>query len=194
MTNNSDALPSVEDNNELAALWQQQPALNVNVEEIVNLAKSQRRKQRFYISIDLLSILPWLVILSVGIELSTLLKIFFLVCASVATTISVYFIKLRWHSAFGQFNNTTEYINACLQQLRNNARIANLSMHLGWIAASGGIAVVLMQLYFGEDEVIGAAVRICIFIIWFSLWGIWAYKREKRFLNEVKALEAKVTN
>lgn len=194
MTNNSGALPSVEDNNELAALWQQQPTLNVNVEEIVNLAKSQRRKQRFYMVLDFLSLLPLVVILFLDLKLSPLLQAFLLANAVAAIIVVSYFTKLRWHSAFGQLKSTTEYINVSLQQLRNNARIANINKHLAWVAAVGGILIVLAQIYLGEDEIGSAFIRISVLIILLLTWTVWAYKREKRFLNEVKALEAKITN
>ena len=44
--------------NDLSALWQAQPVSNVDVDEVKKTFKSQTRKQRLYIMVDCLSVIP----------------------------------------------------------------------------------------------------------------------------------------
>jgi len=177
----------------LEQLWQEQKTLRVDVSDITARAKKQQLKQRIYMALDVLGLLPIFVLLSADIRLTPFLKWFVAINLLVLTLMIAHLIKLRWVAAFSHAETTERFIETLLRQLKNNAKIAWLNKHSAWIAlliATLGLAI--NKYFYPKQNHTDWLELVTIFIATIAfvlVWTIWAHKRQKRFENEAKELE-----
>ncbi|MFT5540985.1 MAG: hypothetical protein ACI97K_001565 [Glaciecola sp.] len=181
------------DHDELGSLWREQTEMNLNLNEIKKLADSQRWKQRFYIFMDLLSLTPFLLILFFKIELSLTLQVFIALCFVLSIIIIIYFIKLRWASAFSHQKSTEDFTKNLLVQLHNNARIAYINKHSAWIITIAVLIFISFNAWFmgwdGDKAFSGLLAAALLSLLLFVPWYIWANKRQIRFEKEAQSIK-----
>lgn len=174
-------------------LWQKQPTLKVYTDQIVKQAKQQRVKQRLYMALDVLGVLPVFVLLAGDIKLTPFLKWFIALNMLALALMLIHIAKLRWVAAFGQGKTTERYIHTLLQQLKNNAKIAYINKHSAWMAMLVAISGVAINEYlypkgtpieWAEITLILAVTNIVI-----VAWMIWAHRRQIGFEKKAKELE-----
>ncbi len=189
MTHNSN--PS---SNELMLdqLWQAQSARKIDPEHIARQAKSQQFKQRLYITLDILSLLPLLFLFTLDLELTLFLTWFLAInCIAVFATV-IYFVKLRWVAAFGQDDSTERYIQRLIKQYRNNAKIALVHKHSAWISWLALVVAFAFKYYSDGINADTQGLKLGAIFIGFSLflaaWALWAHKRQGRFEKEAEDL------
>jgi len=192
--NNATSQPLPDAKIDLTNLWQQQSSFDVNVKRIKKQSTVQMRKQRLYMLIDILSLLPFLLIFVIDQKLTASLKGFILAnfIASVLTV--TYIIRLRCVAAFGKSETIQDYKANLLNQLKNNAKIARLNKHLCWIVVLA-LCVIFSVTAWQESWTLQQAIRkvgVSLSIVGLVLlpWFIWAAKRQKRFEDEALVLEA----
>lgn len=180
-------------NADLTSLWQNQPVNTIDLSEVKKSFNSERVKQRIYMVIDILALLPSLYFLTIywG-ELSFTAKAICIFMLATATPFLVYQLWLRRVAAFAKDSQTLDYLHQYTQQIKNNIRIAFITKHSAWPALFVLPAFALERYFFGELspekwEKIVLSFPIATFII--IVWGIWAHKRQQRFEKQLKALE-----
>ncbi|WP_371195096.1 hypothetical protein [Glaciecola sp. SC05] len=174
-------------------LWQKQPTLKVNTAQIVKQAKQQRVKQRLYMALDVLGVLPVFILLAGDIELTPFLKWFIALNMLALALMLIHIAKLRWVAAFGQGKTTERYTRTLLQQLKNNAKIAYINKHSAWLALLVAICGVAINeyLYPKATPINWAEITLILGVgsIVIVAWIIWAHRRQMRFEEKAKELE-----
>lgn len=174
-------------------LWQQQGEISVDTVEIVKMAKSQQWKQRLYMAIDIVGLLPLPLLLIFMDKLTPFLKAFIIVNAFAGAVMVAYFIKLRWAAVFSNHNNTEQYQQNLLQQLKNNARIAFVNKHVAWAVLLISIAAVAIHGWLIDEETSKTIRKMGLsFAIaggFLIPWWFWASKRQLRFEREARNLQ-----
>ena len=181
MTSNNETMQ----NDALGALWQQQAPIDVDLRKVERMAKSQQIKQRFYVFLDLLTMLPAWGILFLDLQFSQTIRVFLSLNAVLITVMVLFFIKLRWVSLFHSADSTSDYHTRLLKQLYNkhSAWLATIIIALVFtidvFAEGDGQALLIKQLYL-------VAVMGFLFML---PWYIWAHKRQRRFEREAQNIE-----
>ncbi|WP_395342184.1 hypothetical protein PN836_000315 [Ningiella sp. W23] len=185
-------IPNDTEADDLSKLWQSQPAHTVDINEIKRQANSQKIKQRVYMASDILSLTPFLLFVFVDLNLSLVLKIFIGFVFLSSLIMVGYFVKLRWQGAFGNAQDTNKYVSSLIKQYKNNALIAQINKHVGWMVtplAIGAMTYVHVVERANVDEKIDNILISSAFITLFSvIWCIWAHKRQKRFEKQANDL------
>ncbi|MFT6270583.1 MAG: Flp pilus assembly protein TadB [Alphaproteobacteria bacterium] len=178
-------------------LWQQQTEMSVDTVKIAKMAKSQRRKQRLYISLDIASLLPIPFIFIYLDNITAFLKAFLLINAIAGVVMVAYFIKLRWAAAFSNHNHTGRYQQNLLQQLKNNAQIAYINKHVAWMVLLLSIIVVAVHGWSIDEEILKTIKKMglsfAIIGAFLIPWWFWASKRQIRFEQEALNLKSILT-
>lgn len=179
----------------LDSLWQEQSALNIDTNEVIRKAKSQQNKQRLYIALDLLSLVPFVLVLILIDEKAyagPIIPFFWLNLIGSIVMVS-YFIKLRWVSAFSSSKSTQDYTQNLLTQLKNNAVIARINKHMAWIASLLVIGFFMVDAYMRNDSIEQLSsmfMRLTLLaMILLTPWFFWCKSRQNRFNNEAKELK-----
>jgi Flp pilus assembly protein TadB len=175
-------------------LWQQQTEISVDTVVIAKMAKSQQRKQRLYIGLDIASLLPISLLFIFLDKLTPFLKVFLLANAIAGVVMVAYFIKLRWAAAFSNHNHTGRYQQDLLQQLKNNAQIAYVNKHLAWMLLFISILAVAIHGWWIDEEIMKTIKKmgLCFAIAggFLTPWWFWASKRQIRFEKEARNLQS----
>ncbi|MBU3020287.1 hypothetical protein [Aestuariibacter sp. A3R04] len=173
----------------LASLWQNQSVEQLDILKIQREFLKQQWKQRLYIAVDVLSPLPFILML---IFMKDELSNFSFWTCVVAIVVSVpyigYFTWLRRHAAFPKGDSTTQHIDLLQRQLANNVKIARYTKHLSWISALVLVTVNVGRLLNGDFDS-NPSFSLSVFWWWMATgcgvclaFYIWAGKREKRFV------------
>ena len=181
-------------NDPLQEMWQEQITHSVDIAEIAKEAKTQRRKQRLYVALDILSLTPCAMFFFIEGEFSFAFYVF-IACIFVSGLAMVaYFLKLRWLAAFGDITDTHDFTSTLIQQYKNNALIARINKHVGWLSGVASVTVALVLLVMqGEtlDESLKKLGIVTMLMIGFCIpWCIWAHRRQKRFESQVANLQS----
>ncbi|MGB3727264.1 MAG: hypothetical protein WA981_16050 [Glaciecola sp.] len=172
-------------NDLLDDIWQTQKTHEIDIKEVVKLAKNQQRKQRVYIALDILSLSPFALLFIIDIQLSMPMYIFIACVFMSGLTMVGYFIKLRWYAAFGDISNTANFTQTLLKQYKNNALIAKINKHTGWMIATATIVITSVMQLFSDDELSVSVKKLAVVsaaMLAFGIpWCIWAHNRQKRF-------------
>lgn len=178
---------------DLTLLWQNQPVNDIDLSEVKKSFNSERIKQRIYMVIDSLALLPSLYFLSIywG-ELSFTAKGLCIFMVATAIPFLIYQLWLRRVAAFAKDSQTLDHLHQYTRQIKNNIRIAFITKHSAWPALFVLPAFALERYFFGELspekwEKIAFSFPIATLIL--VVWGIWAHKRQQRFEKQLKALE-----
>lgn len=181
------------DDNSLETLWRTQEVFNLDIEEIKKSAIHHRRKQRRYIFIDVLSITPLFLFFFIDLDLTPFLKTLLWVNLLASTVVVVYLISLRWKAAFSQCKSTQEYTELTLKQLKNNAHIARINKHCGWLAIVIAISCVFMHGMLQDYSPEKILYKVGLVFVFTALllipWTIWAHKRQSRFTKEAEQFQ-----
>nr|WP_136250526.1 hypothetical protein [Ningiella ruwaisensis] len=180
-------------NDSLENIWQQQATHEIDLDDIAKLASSLQRKQRFYIALDILSLSPFALLFLFDIQLSFAMKLFF-TCLFVSGLVTVfYFIKLRWLAAFGDMANTSNFALSLLRQYQNNARIAKINKHLGWLSVVICIGAATIFQIVDDVEFTPAIKKLgiisFIMLVVATPWCLWAHKRQMHFQTKAEYLK-----
>lgn len=169
----------------LALIWQKQTTHHADLELIIQKAKTQRLKQRLYIGIDILSLLPFCMIFFLDVSNTPYLKYVFGFLFISSLIVVVYFAKLRWLTAFGSAQNVNEHVKALTQQYKNNTIIARVNKHLGLIMIPLGLLIAIVLSIAKNLNIQETLEDIAIVVGLMSLlmipWSIWAHRRQKHF-------------
>jgi len=178
---------------DLSSVWQQQKPLTVDLVDIKRQAQQQTRKQRLYILVDLLSLLPVIIFFILDLTLTAIMQTFLYVSFVIAGINMIYFLKLRWVSAFGAIQNTEDYKQTLLKQLGNNAKIARINKHLSWIVVVAMILLITINNWYYEVAIATSlkklSIATAVMMLCLVPWYIWANKRQARFERELWALK-----
>lgn len=187
-----------QDNDTLGALWQQQTTITIDTDKIKRLAKSQQRKQRCYLAVDVCSLLFAWILLFLDLSFTAFVKGFIVFNALMVTALVLMLLKLRWVSLFHINDSTSEYHARLLKQLRNNARIAFYNKHSTWF-----VFVILIVFLFINSLLEGDTLSPILMhyaylgglsLVFFVPWYIWAHKRQHRFEAEANNIQALINN
>ena len=180
-------------NDGLSALWQAQPVTTINLEGVKANLGSERTKQRWYIILDLLMVVPGIyVLLKYWDNMSHIAHMIILFILIASIPFLAYQLWLRSEAAFYKNTQTTDHLAKLTKQIRNNVRIAYMTKHSTWIGMVFGVGLALERYFYGELTSEKAA-RIVIVLSSISVvmlvWYVWANKRQKRFERQLDALE-----
>ncbi len=196
MTNGGQTTNDGRNPDDLSELWQTQTTAKLVPDNIIRRARSQRIKQRFYMLLDVLSLLPVAIYILMDIELPTTLHIFILLAGFLGLITIFYFAKLRWQAMVQSQLETEQYVIMLHQQLINNARIAFLNKHFGWIALlllTSAFVINSIVTQSSIEEMFGYIARALAYgLVIVIPWSYWAHKREKRFKKEAEQLEMQI--
>ncbi|MEQ5809977.1 hypothetical protein J3369_21410 [Alteromonas sp. NFXS44] len=186
MTNNTD---------ELAALWQTQGVQTIDIDKLRRELTGQRRKQRLYILIDLLSPVPLILMLHImADELSSFSRTVIWGLLIITIPLVGYLLWLRRHAAFSTAVNTQAYVDVLYRQIANNVKIAKLTKHSCWVAVLYLAGILGWELVTGEKAAqpdfssmrfYGALGLGVVFSLHCYLWG---QRRERRFRARLQEL------
>ncbi|MDP2535203.1 hypothetical protein [Alteromonas stellipolaris] len=178
--------------NELSALWQAQPVSNVDLEEVKKTFKSQTRKQRFYIMVDCLSLIPmvWM-FMYYWSEFPPLVRIMNIGLIVFILPLLGYQLWLRRVAAFGSNAQTNNHVQQLKKQFKNNARIAFINKHSAWVAV---LIVIAFNTIFtlakaAEEREYGLVLMVTAITAGImAVWYVWAHRRQKQFEKKLTAL------
>lgn len=180
--------------NALTELWQAQPTNTIDVAEVKKSFNSERVKQRLYILIDIILLLPplYLMYLAWG-EMTFAAKTLCLFMVVTAVPLVMYQLWLRRVAAFTKDSHTLDHLQQFTHQIKNNIRIAFITKHSAWPAFIVLPLFVLERHFAGAlspekwDKLIIALPIASIIVI---VWGVWAHKRQQRFEAQLAVLQS----
>ncbi|MBQ4829305.1 hypothetical protein J8L84_08445 [Alteromonas sp. MMG017] len=190
--NNKSADNGSNSDNDLSALWQAQPVSNVDLDEVKKTFKSQTRKQRLYIMVDCLSVIPmaWM-FLYYWSEFPPLVRLLNIGLIIFILPLLGYQLWLRRVAAFGSNAQTNDHVQQLKKQFKNNARIAFINKHSAWIAV---LIVITFNTIFtlakaAEEREYGVVVLVTVITAGImAVWYVWAHRRQKQFEQKLTAL------
>lgn len=178
--------------NDLSSLWQAQPVTTIDVEKIQRDYRRQTIKQRCYMLLDILGVLPAVVLVWFAWDaLSAVAAGMIVGLGVVMVPVVGYLVWLRRVTAFGRAHSTTEYLEQLTRQMKNNARIAWLTKHSAWLTPlfiAVFYLVIFLQGELPEEKyalVGGALALMCLVMAGFYRW---AHKRQQHFIRQFDAL------
>lgn len=182
-----------EENDALSALWQAQPVTTINLEEVKASLRSERTKQRWYMVMDSIMVIPAVYILTKYWGNMTLVaQMMFLFMLVTSLPLLVYQLWLRRIAAFFKDSQTADHLAQLTKQIKNNVKIAFITKHSTWIAVVFGFAFILERYFFGDlspEKITKLSIVMTFMTTGMMIWYIWAHKRQKRFERQLKTLE-----
>lgn len=181
-----------EQHNELAELWQAQPVTAIDVAQIRRDYRRQRVKQRCYMVLDILGVVPVLLLAWFKWDaLSSAAATMIVVLGSILLPLLGYLLWLRRIAAFGSNVSTTDYLARLTQQMHNNARIAWLTKHSSWltplfITAFYAVMYLRQELPESKYVLVASFIGLMGLIMPGIFW--WASRRQARFSQQARAL------
>ncbi|MGB0215884.1 MAG: hypothetical protein ACPF9E_10550 [Alteromonas oceani] len=185
---------------DLTALWQQQPVSEIDLSDVTRRLKHQQRLQRWYIVSDFTGFLIGLGMLIYSWEKLPLYLALVLcgvmVCGGVFTG---FVIWLRRHAVLASFEDTSHYRETLKNQYLSNQRIARITMHSAWsseliLLVIWGIAAVVGDLSWESFVDKGGVTTFIVISVLMAGFGYWAYKREQKFKQEYAQLVSQDQN
>ena len=181
-------------NDPLAQLWQKQQTQTPDLEELSKRFKSMRRKQWFYMSVDVSSFLILAGWLYFYIDKMThLMTVFISLMTVFSLAATIHLVWLRRFALRNTVSNTQAYLQGLKNQYINNIKIAKFSKQTLW--AGFVVMVVFFVLTNIEHDwdtatLMRKSVIALVFIFGFlcPLW-LWSDKRIKKYTREVGKLE-----
>lgn len=176
----------------LSSIWQQQTSHTVDVQALIKQARSQRSKQRFYIFLDVLSLVPFLLFFILDFPNSVLLYVLLSVLFASSVVMVIYFTKLRWYAAVGDITNTNDYVSTLIKQYKNNAQIAKINKFSGYLVLPFGV-LISITLSLAEnrplqDTISNIFVTFGMMLVFMIPWCWWAGRRQLRFEQKCQQL------
>lgn len=180
-------------NDDLSALWQTQPVSSIDLTAVKANLRSERKKQRVFMVVDSLALVPALVMLYTYWDKLTLtvqmINLFILIFA---IPLLGYQLWLRRVAAFSKDTQTLDHLTQLTKQIKNNVKIAFITKHSAWSAIVFG-AVFFAERYFSQEVPPEKLVRMSLIIAGISVimivWGVWAHKRQQRFERQLNTLQ-----
>lgn len=183
----------MQNNDELANLWQTQPTQKVDVEAVKKSFHQETTKQRRYFILDCLAMLPGAILLfTYWAEFSLLAKVMIGGIFLLSYPIVGYQLWLRRIAAFAKSDGTNDYLGQLSKQFKNNIRIAVLNKHSAWSAALFLWIFWAVMFFTGElkdEKILKTVVILVSTTIVMIGWYIWADKRKQRFQREWQSLQ-----
>ena len=178
----------------LSDLWQTQPTNTIDVSEVKKSFNSERVKQRFYILIDLILLLPpfYLMYLAWG-EMTFAARALCAFMVVTALPLLMYQLWLRRVAAFTKDSHTLDHLKQFTHQIKNNIRIAFITKHSAWPA------FIILPLFVLERHLAGVLtpekwetimIALPVASVIIIVWGVWAQRRQKRFEKQLAALQS----
>ena len=177
----------------LSALWQAQPVTVINLTEVKENLRSERKKQRWYMVIDSLAFIPAVYLLITSWDKFTFVAhAMFIFMLITALPLLIYQLWLRRVAAFSKDTQTADHLIQLTRQIKNNVKIAFITKHSTWTAVLFGYAFLLERYFFGDptpEKITKMAIVMTSVSIGMLVWYIWAHKRQKRFERQLDRLE-----
>lgn len=177
----------------LSALWQAQPVTVINLTEVKENLRSERKKQRWYMVVDSLAFIPAVYLLITSWDKFTFVAhAMFIFMLITALPLLIYQLWLRRVAAFSKDTQTADHLIQLTRQIKNNVKIAFITKHSTWTAVLFGYAFLLERYFFGDptpEKITKMAIVMTSVSIGMLVWYIWAHKRQKRFERQLDRLE-----
>ncbi len=179
---------------DLASLWQAQPVSTIDIEKIKKDYRRQQVRQRCYMLLDIVSVLPVAVLL--WYSWSTLPQttaIMVIILGLVMLPMLGYLLWLRRVTAFGGLSNTTDYLALLTRQMHNNARIAWLTKHSAWLMSL--FIIIFYGVTYGQgalppQKYVQVLIALAVMVVVMAIVYRWAHRREQRFRQRYASLRA----
>ncbi|GFD72321.1 hypothetical protein ACI7YQ_19100 [Alteromonas marina] len=183
-----------EPNDALSALWQAQTVTTINLDEVKASLGSERTKQRWYMVLDLLMIVPGIyVFFKYWDNMSYIAQMIILFISISSLPFLAYQLWLRSEAAFYKNAQTADHLAKLTKQIKNNVRIAYMTKHSTWIGMAFGAGLALERLFSGEltsEKLARMVVVMSSISIVMLMWYVWAHKRQKRFERQFETLKS----
>ena len=185
---------------DLTALWQQQPVSEIDLADVTLRLKAQQRLQRWYIASDFTGFLIGLGMLIYSWEKLPLYMALVLCGVMVGGGVFTGFvIWLRRHAVLASFEDTSHYRDTLKKQSLSNQRIARITLHSAWsseliLLLVWGIAAVVGDLTWKSFVDKGGVATFIVISLLMAGFGYWAYKREQKFKREYEQLVSQEQN
>ncbi len=177
----------------LSALWQAQPVTTINIEEVKANLSSERTKQRWYMVIDALMLVPGVYVFMKYWDNMTYVSHMIIVFMLITTSpFLIYQLWLRRVAAFYKNTQTADHLARLTKQIKNNVKIAWMTKHSTWLGMIFGAVIALERYFFGEltpEKVMKMAIVMTSMSVVMIVWYVWASKRQKRFERQLETLE-----
>ena len=177
----------------LSALWQAQPVTTINIEEVKANLSSERTKQRWYMVIDALMLVPGVYVFMKYWDNMTYVSHMIIVFMLITTSpFLIYQLWLRRVAAFYKNTQTADHLARLTKQIKNNVKIAWMTKHSTWLGMIFGAVIALERYFFGEltpEIVMKMAIVMTSMSVVMLVWYVWASKRQKRFERQLETLE-----
>ena len=179
----------------LDQLWQEQPTQELNLENLSKKFKAMRRKQWFYMSVDVLSFLVMVGILLFNKdEMKGLMLAFISLMIVLSLAATIHLIWLRRFALQNTVSTTQAYLQGLKNQYINNIKIAKFSK----ITILGVLLVLIVFFTLSaiyQDWDTAKAVRKTLIASAFTFGGLypmwlWSNKRIKKYADELEKLES----
>ncbi len=181
--------------NDLSALWQAQPVKTIDVEEVKRTFFAERKKQRLFMVLDFLGVVPPMVLIwwkwsTFSLVAGGMILAMLLLCLPIL----FYQLWLRRVTAFGGDLQTRGYLESLIKQMKNNARIAWMTKHSCWVAI-GFLLIFNVVLYLqGEltssEQMVKSTVFLGISAVVLVFVYRWASRRQQLALSRLERFEA----
>lgn len=181
----------MKNDDDLTTLWQQQPVTNIDIEEVKSAFKKEQKKQRLFMLLDFLGVVPTAFIIYWKWDMfSTLASIMIVGVYLLCIPLLAYQLWLRRVVAFNNTQKTQGHLESLIKQMENNAKIAWLTKHSCWLAIL--FLVVFMGTMYLQGELSeGSNMKRLISLgITFGALGWayqWANKRERKAKQRLAA-------
>lgn len=185
---------------DLTALWQQQPVSDIDLADVTKRLKRQQRLQRWYIGADVSGFFIGLGALIVNWgKLPFYMSIVLCTVMFGGGVFTAILMWLRRHAVLATFEDTSHYRETLKKQYLSNQKIARLTLHSAW--SSLVMVVVIWLIAAGLDDLTwdkfvdkGGVVTFVVLCLIMAGFGYWAYKREQKFKREYDQLVGQEQN
>lgn len=181
----------------LQSLWQQQSVNAIDMSDVRKRFRAQRWKQRCYLTLDILAMLPLTYVLLFMQDEFAATPMGWLglwVLGGICLVFVLYIAWLRRHALFGGEAQTEDHLKKLSKQFANNARIAMLTKHSCWVTVLMLFVYYLVMYEAGEID--AEQWRSILFIllpltcvVMFAMGG-WAHRRQRRFERDWERLQS----
>lgn len=184
-----------DNDNDLSALWQAQPVNAIDVEEVKRTFFTERKKQRLFMVLDFLGVVPPMVLIwwkwsSFSLVAGGMILAMLVLCVPVL----IYQLWLRRVTAFGGDLQTRGYLESLIKQMKNNARIAWMTKHSCWVAMAFllifNVVLYVQEEFASSEHMMKTAVFMGISAVVLVFVYRWANRRQQLALSRLERFES----
>lgn len=175
---------------DIGALWQAQKVVEVDIGELEAQYKWFNLKQKLFLALDWLSLVPvvW-IMTSVKTEFTMFWLIFFVVASVFALGHVIYVTWLRRHAFTETDTNLENYVKNLRLKLEGGRKIAQFTKRIFYIVYPLTLFAIVLKAPW-ENGPSTKQIVVCLLMAAAGVGGtIHFHRRQKRFERELKLLE-----